>query len=499
MTWVEIQDFSYTYPGETSPALKNISISLECGSFTVITGRSGSGKSTLGKALAGFLFQDEEPKFQGKIIINGTDMAVIPLFSASDRVAYVQQNPEDQFCTLTVADEIAFGLENKTIDPLEIERRIDLSLEIVKGEALKDRYLANLSGGEKQKIAIASMLALFPDVLILDEPTSNLDPEATQNIFDALHHMRETHEMTVIIIEHKLSQLTDFKPNLIVLEKGEILPIKTIDAFQWLLEQEGLPYSPAKYIDPVSHEKIIQIKNLNIKLNGKTILHDFTFDLKRGQMIALMGPNGSGKSTLLQSFMGIFKPDSGSVIGFGRDFSKVATSSLIRKIGFIFQNPDHQLFTDSVFDEAILTLKNLNLLTAESIQKTHLWLQQMHLAGRSNDHPQRLSYGEKRRLNLLAIILHQPELLLIDEFLIGQDRGNATHWMRFFRDYVDQGNCVLLVNHHMELTKLFCDRIIFLDEGHIITDQPTDEAIAAIENMGYQAFMPKKTMEVTHA
>jgi energy-coupling factor transport system ATP-binding protein len=499
MTWVEILDFSYTYPGETSPALKNISISLECGSFTVITGRSGSGKSTLGKALAGFLFQDEEPKFQGKIIINETDMAAIPLFAASERVAYVQQNPEDQFCTLTVADEIAFGLENKNIDPLEIERRIDLSLEIVKGEALKDRYLANLSGGEKQKIAIASMLALFPDVLILDEPTSNLDPEATQNIFNALHHMRDTHKMTVIIIEHKLSQLTDLELELIVLENGEILPIKTIEAFQWLLEQDGLPYSTAKHIDLVSQEEIIQIKNLNINLNGKTILQDFTLDLKRGQLIALMGPNGSGKSTLLQSIMGFFNPTYGSVIGFGRNLLKEKTTSLVKNIGFIFQNPDHQLFTNSVFDEATLTIMNLDLLTPEAVHQTHLWLQRMHLDGRSDDHPQRLSYGEKRRLNLLAIILHQPELLLIDEFLIGQDRGNATHWMRFFRDYADQGNCVLLVNHHMELTKLFCDRIIFLDEGHIITDKPTDEAISSIENMGYEAFMPKKAVEVVHA
>jgi energy-coupling factor transport system ATP-binding protein len=305
--------------------------------------------------------------------------------------------------------------------------------------------------------------------------------------------------MTVIIIEHKLSQLTDLELELIVLENGEILPIKTIEAFQWLLEQDGLPYSTAKHIDPVSQEEIIQIKNLNINLNGKTILQDFTLDLKRGQLIALMGPNGSGKSTLLQSIMGFFNPTYGSVIGFGRNLLKEKTTSLVKNIGFIFQNPDHQLFTNSVFDEATLTIMNLDLLTPEAVHQTHLWLQRMHLDGRSDDHPQRLSYGEKRRLNLLAIILHQPELLLIDEFLIGQDRGNATHWMRFFRDYADQGNCVLLVNHHMELTKLFCDRIIFLDEGHIITDKPTDEAISSIENMGYEAFMPKKTVEIVHA
>ncbi len=499
MALIEVQNFTYTYPGETSPTLKNISLSLESGSFAVLTGKSGSGKSTLGKALAGFIFQDEPPSYTGKIIVNGTDMAAIPLYSASERVAYVQQNPDDQFCTLTVADEIAFGLENKNIDPIEIERRIDLALEIVQGEELKDRDLANLSGGEKQKIAIASLLALFPDVLILDEPTSNLDPGATQNIFDALHHLQETRDLTVIIIEHKLAQLADFHPDLIVLEKGGISPITTIKDFQALLEKEqsSLPVSSSHSLN--NKDFTIQIDHLNVSLNGNKILDNINLNLHNGEFVALMGPNGSGKSTLLQTIMGLIKPTIGKIFGFGRDLSKEKTSSLVKEIGFIFQNPDHQLFTNSVFDEATLTLKNLDLLTSEAIYKTNLLLWQMHLGGRSDDHPQRLSYGEKRRLNLLAIILHQPKLLLTDEFLIGQDRLNALRWMQFFRSYADQGHCVLFVNHHIELTQNFCDRIIFLDDGQIITDKPTKQAIASLEKLGYQAFLPKTTMEFAHA
>ncbi len=176
MFWIEIQHLTYIYPGTQVPVLRDLTLSIERGSFVVVTGKSGCGKSTFGKALAGFLFQDENTRYSGAVTVNGTDMSQIPLYEASEHVAYVQQNPEDQFCTLTVNDEIAFGLENHCIDPDEIEERIAESLDVVQGSSLAGRRLASLSGGEKQKIAIASMLALSPDVLILDEPTSNLDP-----------------------------------------------------------------------------------------------------------------------------------------------------------------------------------------------------------------------------------------------------------------------------------------------------------------------------------
>ena len=499
MAYVEVQKFTYTYPGENSPALSDVSLSLACGSFSVFTGRSGSGKSTLGKALAGFLFQDEDPNYQGKIMVNGTDMAAIPLYAASERVAYVQQNPEDQFCTLTVADEIAFGLENKNIDPLEIKRRIETSLAIVKGEDLLERDLAELSGGEKQKVAIASMMALLPDVLILDEPTSNLDPIATQNIFDALRHLQKSQNLTVIIIEHKLNQLKDLHPELIVLENGRISPIDSIRAFQAMLDQEERELPSLITQEPNAKKHPIQINNLGVRLGGCQILDDINLQLNNGEFIALMGPNGSGKSTLLQTMMGLIKPSSGTIQGFGQDLTQAKTSALVEKIGFIFQNPDHQLFTNSVNDEATLALKNLEMLTPQTESEVRFWLKQMYLDGRRDDHPQRLSYGEKRRLNLLAIILHHPKLLLIDEFLIGQDRYNAHRWMGFFRNYANQGNSVLLVNHHMELTKKFCDRIIFLDKGKILVDQATEESITSIARYGFQNFLPQISMEAVHA
>ena len=498
-SFVEIQGFSYTYPGELKPALRDINLKLEKSEFVVIAGPSGSGKSTLGKALAGFLFQDEAPRYEGKILVNQTDMTQLPLFHASERVAYVQQNSEDQFCTLTVLDEIAFALENACLPPDEIERRIDQALVTVKGMDLRDRLLSTLSGGEKQKVAIASMLAIGPDVLILDEPTSNLDPIATQHVFETLHSLREHQDLTVAIIEHKLNQLMAFKPRFIFMDEGKINsenPIKAVN-----------PEKPLKITSIISDhvqkpeplEPILEVAQIDVCLNGHNILRDISFCLCPSEFVALMGPNGSGKSTLLQTIMGFHKPKHGSITGFGSDLTQSKTSALVKNVGFIFQNPDHQLFTQSVWDEATLTLKNLDLLQEPYLSDTERLLAEIGLINRLDDHPQRLSYGEKRRLNLLGVIMHNPRLLLIDEFLIGQDMPNAHKWMQVLRNFTNDGHTILLVNHHADLTQAYCDRLIFLDAGMKLIDQPIESAFEVLAQKGFSAFLPQQQESLIYA
>lgn len=490
MPWVEVQNFSYTYPGEQTPTLLDINMSIEQGEFIVIAGASGSGKSTLGKALAGFLFQDEDPHYSGKIFVNNTDMTQVPLFHASQRVAYAQQNPEDQFCTLSVLDEIAFALENASLPSNEIEQRIDQALAIVKGLNLKDRLLATLSGGEKQKVAIASMLALSPDVLVLDEPTSNLDPGATQHVFDTLHALRKQKDLTVIIIEHKLSQLKGINPKLFIIDKGKLTTETPLTDF--------LPdISKVPKIKPISQRQsnlsdqaVLDVSHLHIRLNGHEILHDISLSIGPGEFVAIMGPNGSGKSTLLQTLMGFHTPTQGKIQGFNQELSKTKTSNLVKDIGFIFQNPDHQIFTQSVLDEAALTLRNLNLINGKVLEKVNQYMQMIGLYPRLEDHPQRLSFGEKRRLNLVAVILHDPKLLLIDEFLIGQDLDNAHKWMQWLKDYTSKGHTILMANHHAQLTQAYCDRVIFIDAGRVIIDEPVSTAFTSLEALGYRQFLP---------
>jgi len=501
MAWIEVSDFSYRYPGETAPALQAVDLSLEKGDFAVLTGRSGSGKSTLGKALAGFLFADPDPDYSGQIFVHGSDMAKIPLMQASERVAYVQQNPEDQFCTLTVQDEIAFGLENNCLNPIIIEQRIDKALRIVMGMDLKNRELHSLSGGEKQKIAIASMLALKPDVLILDEPTSNLDPISTQNIFESLYHLRQIEAMTVIIIEHKLEQLLGLDPKFFSLEQGQLtkgycqtmLPVKKhhLSSPAHLLSEE-------KEIPP-KKDPVIQMRNVAIEIQGHEILHNIDLSIHSGEFVALMGTNGSGKSTLLRTIMGFHELADGTCDLFGKSSEGIKTSDLVPNLGFVFQNPDHQLFTQSVWDEIILAVKNIGRMNEAIEQKAKQWLNHIGLENRLADHPQKLSYGEKRRLNLAAVLLHAPKLLLVDELLIGQDPTNANLLMRFLKAVVKMGYSVLLVIHQPRLTVDYCNRVIFLEEGNILIDEGVCSAFDSLLELGYHAFLPNDQSEVMYA
>ena len=501
MALIEIKRFSYTYHGETVPALKSVDLSLERGAFAVLTGASGSGKSTLGKALAGFLFADPDPQYSGKIIVNGVDMTQLPLYQASERVAYVQQNPEDQFCTLSVQDEIAFGLENLCLHPIIIEQKIDKALKVVKGMDLKNRELHSLSGGEKQKVAIASMLALNPDLLILDEPTSNLDPFATQKIFESLNNLSQVEAMTVIIIEHKLDQLLELDPVIFSLDQGQIskgyhLPNPSNQ--QVYFSSPGKVSAEGKSsID--EKNPVIQMKDATINIKGHEILHSINFTLAAGEFVALMGTNGSGKSTLLQTIMGFHQLAQGECIMFGKNADRLKTSERVPNIGFIFQNPDHQIFTQSVWEEITLTLKNLGQLNEANQQHARRWLDNIGLQSRHKDHPQRLSYGEKRRLNLAAILLHAPRLLLIDELLIGQDPFNANLWMRFLKKISETGVTVLLVIHQPRLTLKYCDRVVFLEAGQIVIDNEVSSAFNSLLELGYHAFLPSAHHERVYA
>lgn len=492
MSFIELRDFSYTYPGRQQPALESINVNIDQGELVVITGKSGCGKSTLAKALAGFLFQDEVAKFTGEIWVNATDMTQIPLYAASERVAYVQQNPEDQFCALTVRDEIAFGLENRKVPPSGIEARIQTALAVVHGESLIDRDLATLSGGEKQKIAIASMLALSPDVLILDEPTSNLDPTATRHTFETLHALARMQGLTILIIEHKLQQIADLNPRVIVMDQGRVKGEVSIRDFLAAQRQAMEDLSPTVCRPRMEKPTpILSLSEMTLERNQQAILKNIDLNIYPGEFIGLLGPNGSGKSSLLLTLMGLLEPASGAKSGFGRDLSKAKVSDLVQGMGFIFQNPDHQLFAASLREEALFTLVNLGLLSPIKETEAMTWLENMHLAADLERHPQSLSYGEKRRLNLVSAILHDPQLLLIDEMLIGQDLENAMSWMGLLRGYCLRGSTVLLVNHHPDLTSRYCDRVLFMDEGRIRVDAPPGEAFGQIAGLGYAAFTPQ--------
>lgn len=477
-----LEDFRYSYSGNDHPALQGIDLQIEEGEFALLTGPSGCGKTTLALALTGFLFSQFEGEFSGTIEVFEQNPALEPIYDIADIVGLVQQNPENQFCTLMVEDEIAFGLENRQIPRSVIEQRLSWALDAVGCSHLRERSLSSLSGGEKQKIALASILAARPRVIIFDEPTSSLDPPATREIFDIILDLQQHENLTVLVIEHKVDFIERAEPRLIYMDDGRIT------------NQDARRSGEVKIEKPLptksENRPILEVNDLTAGYPGKPVLKGLDLELFPGELVSLLGDNGSGKSTLLLSLLKMHLPESGSIRFDGVDLGDLAPAALGREIGLVFQNPDHQIFAQSVWEEAVLGPVNFQLQIGEYEAWTRSLLAQAGLSARLEEHPYRLSYGEKRRLNLVSILSYRPRLLLLDEIFIGQDQRNAALLMDLLVAYVQDGNTVLLVNHNPVYYPLISTRLVFLQDGVLVVDDPLETGLEKLEEIGATAYLP---------
>jgi len=495
-----LEELSFQFEGSTHQALCDINLHIEPGEFVVLTGPSGCGKSTLALALGGYLFRQFDGQASGRVHVNGLDARQDPIHDVAEVVGLVQQNPEAQFCTLTVEDEIAFGLENRRMSRSGIQRRMRWALRIVGASHLCQRTLSTLSGGEQQKIAIAAMMAAKPQVLIFDEPTSNLDPSATATIFRVIRHIREIAGITVIVIEHKIDYLLSFDPRLVVMDQGRIVhdgaahdlleeKRQELSELGLRLPDNDLASTPREGCSDAG-KVLAEMRGVQLGYDGHPVLEDINLDIRAGQIVAVMGDNGSGKSTFLRSLLGLLKPLAGQVLVGEKDTRNTPVSTLARQVGFIFQNPDHQLFADSVGTEAALAPHNFGLRDARTQERVDALLAATALDRYRDSHPYRLSYGEKRRLNLVSILSYQPQLILLDEPFIGQDWGHARLLLQLLRDEARRGATVLWITHDPALARAYADRMLFFSEGRLSVDAPIEEGFEVLERMGRVSYLP---------
>ncbi len=463
---IQLEGASFRYQGSEESVLDNLDLTIQPGEWLAIGGLSGCGKSTLALAIAGFLEKIIPGELEGNILFDKKDIRIIEMHEIAEKVYLVQQNPENQFCTLTVRDELAFGLENRCIEADEIEKRTQSALAAVKAKDLIDRRLDELSGGQQQKIAIATALALQPEVLILDEPTSNLDPEALQELLEALEKLRSQFQMSVVIIEHRQKMMRRVADRLLEMHDGRLFEGEQVISYK---VGETTPQR-ANLRPTKASEVLINLTNYAVHIDNREIVQLDRFELHSGEILSLMGPNGSGKTSLLLSLLGLLPSVSEQKNFFGAGVDQKLPRDNMLQFGLAYQNPDHQIFCDSVREEVTYGPHNYSL---EESYKS--WINELvetfHFRNLENRHPYLLSYGQKGRLNLASILAYKPRILLLDEMFIGQDYENVIFLLEMIRDYVNQQDgAAILVNHLANPVLEYADRLVFLEAGRKIID-----------------------------
>jgi energy-coupling factor transporter ATP-binding protein EcfA2 len=507
---IELREVTYSYPGNELPVLKNLSLEVAEGEFLLVIGASGSGKSTLLRSFNGLVPHFYGGTFLGEIRVAGRDPLAEGPRGMSDAVGFVLQDPESQFVVDSVEDELAFAMENHNLQPSVMRKRVEEVLDQLNIAHLRHRKINTLSGGEKQRVAIGAVLTLQPDVLVLDEPTSQLDPQAAEEVLTTLQKLNSDLGLTIVLSEHRLERVVQYADRVMylpgqgespllgpppeVLLQVDLVPplIKLAKEINWrplpLTIKEGLSFARHLSIDPdqsrerslrdgmdqSTPEAIMNMRDLWFSYDGHEALTGLSLSIAPGEFVALMGRNGSGKTTLLKHMVGLLHPDRGRVELWGEDIRGRDVEDIARRVGYVPQNPGSVLFADTLRDELDFTRRSHGLTTGDYEGLLRL----LHLSEFADSYPRDLSGGERQRAAMAAILVADPDVILLDEPTRGLDYEQKQSLAQFLRAKQSEGKPVIISTHDVELVAQCADRVVILGEGQIIVDGPTREVMS---------------------
>lgn len=494
---ISFNRFSYTYPGRTEPALYDISLSIQPGEFVLVAGASGSGKSTWLRTINGLVPHFTGGRVSGHLLVNGLDAIMAGPQQLSRQVGFVWQNPEAQAVLDRVEAEIAFGLENAGLPPMVMRQRVAEVLAWLELLPLRNRLISTLSGGERQRVAIASALALRPSILVLDEPTSQLDPTSACEVLDALSRLHQQLGLTIILAEHRLERVLGTVDKMILLEGGRItchglpdevisqqrsvppvvtlgrqlgwhpVPLTVAEARKYVANSPVIP--PSDFLPQVTRpQPILTVHNLGYAYDDKPALQNVSLQVGEGEIVAVMGANGSGKTTLLKNIVGLLRPHSGDIHLDTQSILGQSVAETCRHLAYLPQNPDDLLFAESVTAEMILTLNNQKQpINGEQIERL---LMQLGLAPVAQQYPRDLSVGQRQRVALGAVMVARPRLLLLDEPTRGLDFQAKQNLIHLWGSWLAEGMGILLITHDVELVAQMAHYVMIMHQGTMLAE-----------------------------
>ena len=522
MSIIDIDSLSYKYPNATTKALDNIDFKLTEPGFTAIMGPTGAGKTTFSLTLNGLIPQFYEGTMEGSVHVLGIDTKRYRIQRLVQHVGLVMQDPESQVFGMNVLADVMFGPANLGLSYDEVMARARRALNLVGLVGFGKRSPSDLSGGEKQRLAVASVLAMHPEILVLDEPTSELDPVGREEVYQAVDRLREDGDVTILAIEHSPDEVVSRAENLVVFSEGKMAYLGTPkDIFRnapkahdlgiripesaelgWklheagIIEQQQIPLtvdeafeliSPwiierkdrlAKcYAKPCScdaegeKEVILSVQDLSHSYSDEIhALRGVSLDVHKGEFIALVGQNGAGKTTLAKHFNGLLRPTKGRVIVDGKDAAGQAIYDLAKVVGYVFQNPDHQIFSATVWEEAAYGLKVQGITGEKAKERVANVLELVGLSDLLELNPFTLSKGDRQKLAVASILAIEPQVLVIDEPTTGLDARGAEGMMTLIDHLNKLGHTVIIITHDMKLVAEYATRVIAMSRGKVIAD-----------------------------
>lgn len=516
MSLIEIEHLTYSYPGAENPTLNDISIQIEKGDFLAIVGNNGCGKSTFCKTLNGLIPQFISGDFSGSVIVDGLDTTTTDVGTLARKVGYVYQDFENQIIRPTVLDDASYACLNYAMtDYLERGKK---ALEACGLLHKQDSYIWQLSGGQTHLLALAGVLSLEPEVLILDEPIAQLDPKHADQIYAVLRQLNEKYHKTIIVIEHHTEYIADFCKHVMLMKDGQIqwvlptrqalvrvdelqscnifppqvtiaahrmphcsdrmLPTTVEEGKSFFTPQKGITAPQTQVSQNISSENVISFQDVcvsyrSVKGEAHSVFSHLNLDIRKGDKIALIGSNGAGKSTLMKMMVGLLKPSSGDILIHQKSIHSIKPEILSKQISMVYQNPEDMFIKDSIQSDISYAMEVRK--TQEKEERTRQLLDRFRLTELAHRDGRLLSGGQMRRASLAIGVALNPEILLLDEPTANLDIATRKEILRTLDDLKEITDTVMIATHDMQLVCDWAERIIVLCEGKVVADGGRDE------------------------